>query len=264
MAVIGKNVTMAPNVNIGALVVIEDGASIGDYSTIMSHCHIGKNVKIGTHCRLFPNVTIYEDCVLGDNVNIHSGTVIGADGFGYLLMQGIQQKIPQVGNVIIHDYVEIGANTTIDRGTISSTIIGEGTKIDNLVQIGHNCIIGKHSIICALVGLAGSTSIGDYVYLAGQVGAAGHLKVGDRTMVGAQAGISQDLAADGKYFGTPAREAQKMKRIMAVENNLPEMFKYFNQLKRNAQNASSQEQAKHPDAKAVEVTVIVKNELEKA
>ena len=129
--------------------------------------------------------------------------------------------------------MEIGANTTIDRGMLGSTIIGEGTKIDNLVQIGHNCIIGKHCILCAQVGLAGSTALGDYVYLAGQVGAAGHLKVGDRSLVGAQSGISQDLAADGKYFGTPTREAQKMKRILAVENNLPEIYRFFNQLKRD-------------------------------
>ncbi|MDZ4122092.1 MAG: UDP-3-O-(3-hydroxymyristoyl)glucosamine N-acyltransferase [Candidatus Cloacimonadaceae bacterium] len=161
---------------------------------------------------------------------MHSGVVIGSDGFGYILMQGRQQKIPQIGNVVIHNDVEIGAGTTIDRATFGSTVIGEGTKIDNMVQIGHNCTIGKHSIICAQVGLAGSTNVGDYVYLAGQVGVAGHLTIHDRAMVGAQSGVANDIEAGAKYFGYPARNADLTKRIMAVERYLPDMYRAYKNL----------------------------------
>lgn len=231
-AVIGKGVNLPEHIRIGAYAVIGDEVTLGDYTQIDSFCSIGCKSKIGSHSHLFPNVTIYEDTVIGDKVCIHSGCVIGADGFGYLLLNDIQQKIPQIGQVIIHDNVEIGANTTIDRGTISPTLIGEGTKIDNMVQIGHNCVIGKHCILCAQVGLAGSSVLGDYVYLAGQVGLAGHLTLGDRVMVGAQSGVASDLEAGKKYFGYPARDAMLMKKIMAVESNLPDMYKFIQKLKK--------------------------------
>jgi UDP-3-O-[3-hydroxymyristoyl] glucosamine N-acyltransferase len=163
--------------------------------------------------------------VIGRKCIIHSGVVIGADGFGFLLMDGIQVKIPQVGNVVIHDDVEIGANSCIDRATLGSTVIGKGTKIDNLVQIGHNCVVGEHSILCAQVGLAGSTIVGDYVYLAGQVGAAGHITIGSRAMVGAQSGIAASIPAGAKYFGTPAIDANTMKRSIVAQKHLPEMYR---------------------------------------
>ncbi|MDZ4182827.1 MAG: UDP-3-O-(3-hydroxymyristoyl)glucosamine N-acyltransferase [Candidatus Cloacimonadaceae bacterium] len=225
--------------------VIDPSALIGNGVSIADHCVIGKNCVIGDACRigancviadgsvlgekslLYPNVTIYEDCVLGKEVIIHSGAVIGADGFGFLFMQGMQHKIPQIGNVVIGDRVEIGANSCIDRATFGSTTIGEGTKLDNLVQIGHNCVIGKHCMICAQVGLAGSTHVGDNVYLAGQVGAAGHLKIGDRAMVGAQSGITHEIPADGKYFGSPALEANTMKRVLASQKNLPDIYRFY-------------------------------------
>lgn len=229
-AVIGQNVILPDKVFIGPYAVIGDNVKIGDYTRIDSFCSIGRNTVIGQHCTLFSNVTLYEDTVIGNNVRLHSGVVIGADGFGYILMNGIQRKIPQIGSVIIHDYVEIGAGTTIDSGTIGPTVIGEDTKIDNLVQIGHNCVIGKHCIICAQAGLAGSSKLGDYVYLAGQVGLAGHLTIGDGAMVGAQSGVSNDLEAGKKYFGYPAREAMLMKRIMAVQGNLPEMYRNIQRL----------------------------------
>lgn len=231
-AIIGANVKLPEKVSIGPYVLIGDDVSIGEYSRIDSFCTIEKDSKIGKNCHLYPNVTIYEDTQVGDDVYIHSGSVIGADGFGYILQEGIQSKIPQIGRVIIHNNVEIGANTTIDRGTIGPTIIGEGTKIDNLVQIGHNCIVGKHSILCAQVGLAGSTIIGDYVYLAGQVGVAGHLEIGNQAMVGAQSGVAGSLKAGEKYFGTPAREAMHMKKIIASENSLPDIYKLFNKIKK--------------------------------
>lgn len=231
-AVIGENVTLPEHIAIGPYVVISDGVVIGDYTRIDAFCSIGSDTTIGRHCRFYPNVTIYADTVINNNVVIHSGSVIGADGFGYLLFEGMQHKIPQIGQVIIHDNVEIGAGTTIDKGTIGTTVIGEGTKIDNLVQIGHNCQIGRHSILCAQVGLAGSTKIGDYVFLAGQVGMAGHISIGDGVMVGAQSGVVSDIEAGKKYFGSPAREAMLAKKIMAVENSLPEMYKFYQKLKK--------------------------------
>ena len=231
-AVINPKVKLPENVIIGAYTYIDEDVKLGEYTKIDAFCSIGAKTQIGEHCHIYPHVTMYPDTIVGDNVYIHSGSVIGADGFGYLLMNGLQQKIPQIGQVIINNNVEIGANTTIDRGTISPTIIGEGTKIDNLVQIGHNCVIGKHCILCAQVGLAGSTILGDYVYLAGQVGLAGHLTIGDGAMVGAQSGVASDLEKGGKYFGYPAREAMQMKKIMAAENSLPEMYRFYKKKKK--------------------------------
>lgn len=227
-ATIGKEVDLGENCVVGKNCVIGDGCRIG------ANCVIREGSVIGNGSLFYPNVTIYEDCVIGKEVIIHSGAVIGADGFGFLFMQGMQHKIPQIGNVVIGDRVEIGANSCIDRATFGSTTIGEGTKLDNLVQIGHNCVVGKHCMICAQVGLAGSTHVGDNVYLAGQVGAAGHLKIGDRAMIGAQSGITHEIPADGRYFGSPALEANSMKRILASQKNLPDIYRFF--LKHNKSN----------------------------
>jgi UDP-3-O-[3-hydroxymyristoyl] glucosamine N-acyltransferase len=213
------------NVHLGRNTVIGENSKIGDNTIVESNCVIAENVSIGKNCRLFPNVTVYADTEIKNNVILHSGCVIGADGFGYLFHEGLQQKIPHVGNVIIENDVEIGANSTVDRSTLSTTIIGKGTKIDNLVQVGHNCIVGENSILCAQVGLAGSTEIGNNVFVAGQVGVAGHLKIGDNTMVGAQSGVSHTIAPNSKVFGTPARDAKLQKRILASQTKLPEMAK---------------------------------------
>ncbi|PKN80803.1 MAG: UDP-3-O-(3-hydroxymyristoyl)glucosamine N-acyltransferase [Candidatus Cloacimonetes bacterium HGW-Cloacimonetes-1] len=224
---VGEGTALESPVSIGSNVFIGANCKIGKYSVIEANTVIGDNVRIGQNCHVYPNCTIYADTVIGERVMIHSGAVIGADGFGYLLLDGIQQKIPQIGNVIIHNDVEIGANTTIDRATIGSTVVGMGTKIDNLVQIGHNCVIGKHSILCSQVGLAGSTNVGDYVYLAGQVGVAGHLSIGDAAMIGAQSGVASDIAPKTKMFGTPAREATHTMRIIAAEKHLPDMYRAY-------------------------------------
>lgn len=226
-AIIEAGAQVPASAKVGAHVSIGAGSVIGENCQIGSGTIIGKNCQIGSGCLIHPNVSIYEDTVIGCEVIIHSSAVIGADGFGFALLDGVQRKIPQIGNVVIHDHVEIGANTCIDRATLGSTVIGEGTKLDNLVQIGHNCVIGKHCIICAQVGLAGSTELGDYVYLAGQVGAAGHMKIGDRAMVGAQSGITNDIPADAKFFGTPALDANQMKRIMASKKHLPEIYRFY-------------------------------------
>lgn len=234
-AAVDPSATIGTGTYIGAHSSIGRNARIGTNCFIGEHCHLGENVIVGDNSKLYPHVVIYEDCVLGNDTIIHSGVVIGADGFGFILLEGKQQKIPQIGNVVIGNYVEIGANTTIDRATLGSTVIGEGTKVDNLVQIGHNCQIGKHCILCAQVGLAGSTVLGDYVYLAGQVGVAGHLTIGDRAMVGAQSGIAHDIPPDGRYMGYPADDANLTKRIFASQKHLPEIYRfYLKQLKNDS------------------------------
>lgn len=232
-AVIADDIRYEGEVSIGAGVVIGSACVLGKGVIIGEGCSIDANVVIGSGTMLYPGVRIYEDCVIGKNCILHSGVVIGADGFGFMLMNGIQQKIPQVGNVIIGDDVEIGANSCIDRATLGSTKIGNGTKIDNLVQIGHNCIIGSHSILCAQVGLAGSTIVGDYVYLAGQLGAAGHLSIGSRAMIGAQSGVVSDVPEGARYFGSPAIEAGAQKRIIVSQKNLPDMYRAFLKARKN-------------------------------
>jgi len=217
-------------------VVIEDFVKIGRNTIIEANSVIQQNVQIGSNCHIYPNVTIYEDYIIKNKVILHAGCVIGADGFGYIFYEGKHNKIPQVGNVIIEDEVEIGANSAIDRATIGSTIVGKGTKIDNLVQVGHNCTIGENSILCAQVGLAGSTEIGNIVYLAGQVGVAGHLKIDDGAMVGAQSGVAKYIPKKAKYFGTPAIDAGLQKRMFISLKKLPEIIKKMKRDNRNPRN----------------------------
>ena len=232
-ATICDSAKIAKNVTIEANVVIEDNVIIGEGSTIKSNSVIMKNTVIGKNVKIFPNTTIYNECIIGNNVIIHAGATIGADGFGYLTLEGKQVKIPQIGNVIIEDDVEIGANTTIDRAAIGSTIISSGTKIDNLVQIGHNCVIGNDSVICAQVGLAGSTIVGNQVFLAGQVGVAGHLKIGDRTLIGAQSGVTNTIPPDSKMWGTPAINATTSKKMFIVQKQLLDLIKPLKKIIKN-------------------------------
>ena len=221
--------TIEENVQIDPFAVIEENVFIGKNTSIGSHTVIMKNVKIGENCKIYPNVVIYEGCTVGNDVIIHSGAVIGADGFGYIEINGKHLKVPQVGNVVIENDVEIGANTTIDRSTIGTTRIKSNTKIDNLVQIGHNCNVDESSILCAQVGLAGNTNIGKNVYLAGQVGVAGHLTIEDNTLVGAQSGVPSTLTT-GKYFGYPALPAFEQKKIMASMRDIPAVVRYVKKL----------------------------------
>ncbi len=226
-AVVGPGAEIGADAHIGAFCLLGPNCRIGAGAIIEAHCAIGPQTTVGKNTWLYPRVTLYPGCVVGEACIIHSGAVLGADGFGFALEDGIQQKIPQVGNVVIGDRVEIGANSTVDRGTLGSTSVGDGTKIDNLVQIGHNCRIGRHCILCAQVGLAGSTILGDYVYMAGKAGSAGHLSIGDRAMVGAQGGVTHDLPADGLYWGTPAIKASVYKRILAIQRKLPELYGHY-------------------------------------
>jgi UDP-3-O-[3-hydroxymyristoyl] glucosamine N-acyltransferase len=212
-------------VYVGAGATIEAGAVIGDRCEVQGNTFVGKGVVLGEACVLFPNVTLYPGVRVGRRVRIHSGTVVGSDGFGYDRdADGVQHKIPQVGTVEIGDDVEIGANCAIDRATMGSTRIGEGSKIDNLVQIGHNCQIGKHCCIIGLVGLSGSVTLGDYCVLAGQAGIADHVRLADRVVVGAQAGVHRDLSP-GNWLGSPAIPAEEAYRVYTTLSRLPEMRK---------------------------------------
>ncbi len=232
-AVIHKSAKVSKSARIDDNVVIGANVVVGKNTHIEANCVVREESVIGDYCHLYPNVTIYHETRIGNNVILHSGVVLGADGFGFIYHEGIQNKVPQVGNVVIKDDVEIGANSCIDRGALGSTVIGKGTKVDNLVQVGHNCKLGEHTILCAQVGLAGSTEVGNVVYLAGQVGAAGHIKIDDFAMVGAQSGVSRSIEKGAKVLGTPAMDAGLRKRIMASERMIPNVVKDYKKRMKN-------------------------------
>ncbi len=224
-AVIGEGARIDISATVGPLCVIEAGAVIGPRSHLQSRVHVGRAAVIGADCWLMPGVTVSSECELRDRVRLQPGVVIGSDGFGYEFVNGRHEKVPQVGVVIIENDVEIGANSTVDRARFSRTVIGEGTKIDNLVQIGHNVIIGKHCILCSQVGISGSTTIEDYVVLAGQVGLGGHITIGRGSKVGGQSGIASSLPAGSYVTGTPPMPFQKDRRVNVLRERLPELFK---------------------------------------
>jgi UDP-3-O-[3-hydroxymyristoyl] glucosamine N-acyltransferase len=229
-AKLGDRITIDEGVSIGAGVVIEDGAYIGRNSIIGSGCKIGENSKIGANCRLDSNVVIYHNCHLGNHVIIHANATIGSTGFGYSFIDGAHRLIPHNGGVVIEDFVEIGANTCIDRAKFGNTIVGAGTKIDNLVQVAHNVIIGKCCLIAAQAGISGSCTLGDGVILAGQVGLADNIKIGDGTMVGAQAGVMNNVPAGQKMAWTPALERKEAMRTIGLIMRLPKMAEQLKQL----------------------------------
>ncbi|MEZ6140506.1 MAG: UDP-3-O-(3-hydroxymyristoyl)glucosamine N-acyltransferase [Zavarzinella sp.] len=225
-AIVGDHSSVAQFSSIGEGTVIGPGAEISANVTIGNHCQIGSEVFLA------PGVVLYDGCIIGDRVRIHANSVIGGDGFGYRMISGKHCKIPHVGHVEIGNDVEIGAGVTIDRATFGATRIGEGTKIDNLVMIAHNCQIGRHNLIVSQVGLAGSCSTGDYVVLAGQVGAADHTTVGDYTVVGAKSGISGKIPSNQKLLGAPATPINDQKRIMVSLSKLPDMRRDLDEIKR--------------------------------
>lgn len=231
-AAVGAGVVLGEKVSIGACAVIEDGAEIGDRSQVGPGCCIGAGVRIGADCVLYPRVTVYPGCDLGDRVLVHAGAVIGADGFGFARSGGGAVKIPQVGGVCIEADVEIGANACIDRGTLRPTRIGAGTKIDNLVQIGHNCQIGRNCAISGLSGLAGSTVLEDGVIVGGNVGFAGHQVIGSGSMVAAKAGVHGDLPARSVVGGTPHVEIGVFRRVTAALPKLPDLLRRVRRLER--------------------------------
>lgn len=222
-AKIGNNVSVFP------FSYISDGVSIGDDCIIYPNVFIGENTAIGNHCTIYPHVTLREGVTIGSRVIIHSGSVIGSDGFGYVFDQGRHYKIPQVGGVIVGDDVEIGSNVSVDRATTGHTVIGKGTKIDNLCQIAHNVKVGTNSILVAQVGIGGSSEIGDYVTLAGQVGVSDHTKIDSETMVGAQSGIMGHVTK-GAYSGSPAIPHRDWLKSQAIYAKLPELHKKIKEL----------------------------------
>ena len=234
-AVIGKNVSLGKDVTIGAYSVIGDNVTIGDNVIIYAGCYIGHHTKIGAQTLIYPHVSIRERISIGGRVIIHSGTVIGSDGFGFATIKGAHHKIPQVGTVEIHDDVEIGANVTIDRARFDKTVIGRGTKIDNLVQIAHNVIIGENSLIVAQVGIAGSTIVGNNVTLGGQVGLVGHIVIGDNAIVTGQSGVAKSVPADTMVSGYPARPFMTTQRVNASLQNLPKLFNQVKELKKKVE-----------------------------
>lgn len=224
---------LGPGVSVGAFTVIESNVGVGEGTAIGPQCYIGENVRIGRHCKIYPQVVIREDCLVGDRAILHSGTVIGADGFGFSTDRrtGRHRKIPQLGNVVLKDDVEIGANVTIDRATTGSTEIGAGTKIDNLVQVGHNVKTGRDCLLVSQAGVAGSCLLGDRVILAGQAGVAGHLRLGEGAIVMAQAGVMSDVENGKVIFGSPARPHRESFKLQALYGRLPELFNAVKQIK---------------------------------
>ena len=222
-AVVAPEAGLGEAVSIGPHCVVEAGARLGNRVALMSGCYVGHGAVIGDDTCLYPRVVVREDCLIGERCILHSGVVIGADGFGFAFDAGRYHKVPQVGNVVVGDDVEIGANTTIDRATTHSTRVGDGTKIDNLVQIGHNVVIGRHCIIVAQVGISGSTELEDYVTLGGQAGVAGHIKIGKGATVGAQSGVSKSVPAESVVTGYPAVQHTLWRRLQAMIHKLPEL-----------------------------------------
>jgi UDP-3-O-[3-hydroxymyristoyl] glucosamine N-acyltransferase len=231
-AIIGKDVTLGRDVSVYPFVYIGSRARIGDRVSIFPNAYIGEDVSIGDESIIYPNVTIRENVRIGKRVIVHPGAVIGADGFGYVHDSGRHHKIPQVGTVVIEDDVEIGANTTIDRATTGATVIGAGTKIDNLVQVGHNVRIGRNCIIVAQVGIGGSSEIGDNTVLGGQVGIRDHVRVGRGVMGAARAGITHDIPDGQIVSGFPAISHREWLRAQAIYSKLPEYIRRLQRLER--------------------------------
>jgi UDP-3-O-[3-hydroxymyristoyl] glucosamine N-acyltransferase len=229
-AVIAETARIDASAHIGPYCTVGEKCVIGANTVIHARASIGPETTVGRDCIIYPSVNIYHRCEINNRVIIHAGTVIGSDGFGYVLDQGVHRKIPQVGNVIIHDDVEIGASVTIDRGTLGPTVIGKGSKLDNLIQIAHNVQIGEYCIIISQVGIAGSTRIGNYTQIGGQVGIAGHLKIGDRVQITAQSGVMHDIPDGEKWFGTPAQPDRKTKRVLLAIQQLPRLIKRVSEL----------------------------------
>jgi UDP-3-O-[3-hydroxymyristoyl] glucosamine N-acyltransferase len=240
-AKVAANAKVAKGVAVGAGVVIDDRVEIGENSVIGSGCKIGENSKVGRNCRFDGNVVVYHNCTIGNNVVIQANSTIGSTGFGYSFINGAHRLIPHNGGVLIEDFVEIGANCCIDRAKFGNTIIGAGTKIDNLVQIAHNVVIGKGCLIVSLVGISGSCKLGDGVVLAGQVGLADNIEIGDGTIVGAQSGVARNIASGQQVIGSPANDAREMFRIFGLMRRLP---KQAEQLRRLSKRIERLEAAK--------------------
>lgn len=224
-AVVDASAVLAEGVTVGALAVVERGARIGAGTVVGAHAYVGPECEIGEACTIHPHATLNAGVVLGARCVIHSGARIGREGFGFVWLDGGHRRVPQVGGCILGDDVEIGANSTVDRGSIGDTVIGAGTKIDNLVHLGHNVKVGRHVLVIAQVGVSGSTTIGDGAVLAGQAGVGGHLTIGARARIGGQAGVTADVPEGETYSGYPARPHRESLRAQGAVSRLPELIK---------------------------------------
>jgi UDP-3-O-[3-hydroxymyristoyl] glucosamine N-acyltransferase len=235
-AVVDPAAQVAPDASVSPYVVIERGAQVGAGTRIGAGAFVGENVIIGEQCVLYPRVTIYAGAQIGNRVILHAGVVVGSDGFGYVFHEGRHQKFPQIGQVIIEDDVEIGSNTAVDRGSLGVTVIGQGTKIDNLVQVAHNVTIGRHCVIASQTGISGSVQIGDYVVMGGQVGIGDHVRIEDRAVLGGGAGIlpGKIVRTGETVWGRPARPLHEFKRMYAHLSHLPKLAQKVKELVRQA------------------------------
>ena len=238
-ACIAPGARVAASATIGPLCVVEAGAVVGERSHLQAQVFVGRSASIGDDCWLMPGVIIAAESVLRNRVRLQPGVVVGSDGFGYEFSNGRHEKVPQVGTIVIEDDVEIGSNSTLDRARFSRTVVGEGTKIDNLVQVAHNVVIGRHCILCAQVGISGSTTLGDYVILGGQVGVSGHINIGRGAKAGGQAGISSDVPAGTNVTGTVAIPFMLDRRIQVLKQRLPDLFKRVDALEAQLKKSSA-------------------------
>ncbi len=236
---VASSAEIDPSAYIGPGCVLGARVKVGARSVLMGGNHIGRDSQIGENTVLHPNVVIYYRTQIGKRVIIHAGTVIGSDGYGYVFDQGRHRKVLQVGNVVIHDDVEIGANAAIDRAALGSTVIGQGTKIDNLVHVAHNVVMGNHCLVMGQVGFAGSTHLGDYCVVASQSGIAGHLKLGRQATVGAKSGVMRDIPDGGTVLGIPAMPDKQTKRQWIGMQQLPEMIRRLRELEKQVQALQS-------------------------
>ncbi|MFA6596591.1 MAG: UDP-3-O-(3-hydroxymyristoyl)glucosamine N-acyltransferase [Ignavibacteriaceae bacterium] len=239
-AFVHPTASVGENSALGKNVVISAGCKIGKNVKIFHNTVLLENVEVGDNSLLFQNVSIREECKLGKGVIIHPGTVVGSDGFGYTMENGAYVKIPQIGNVLLEDDVELGSNVSVDRAAIGSTIIKKGTKIDNLVQIAHNVVIGEHTAISAQCGVSGSTKVGDYCVFGGQVGFIGHIEIADKVLIGAQSGVSKSVTKSGTYFGAPLKEIKDAFRQEAHVRNLEDYAKRIKELEAKVAKLSEQ------------------------
>lgn len=221
-----------PTAHVGPLCVLGAGSRIAREAVLVAGVVVGRDCELGEATRVFPNVTLYDRTRVGARVRIHAGAVLGSDGYGYVFAAGAHHKVPQIGHVLIEDDVEIGANVTIDRGALGATVVGRGTKLDNLVHLAHNVTVGAHCLLIAQVGIAGSTTLGDYVTMAGQVGVSDHLKIGSRVTIGAQAGVMNHIPDGQVWVGSPARPALQTKRQVVATEKLPELIRRLAALER--------------------------------
>jgi UDP-3-O-[3-hydroxymyristoyl] glucosamine N-acyltransferase len=231
LASVHPSARLGPDASVFPFAAVGEGSVVGARCRLYSGAVVGRRCRLGDDVILYPNAVLYDGTVLGDRVIVHANAVLGADGFGYRLQNGRHVKVPQLGHVEVGDDVEVGACTTIDRGTFQATRVGEGTKIDNLVQVGHNCQVGRHNLFVSQMGIAGSSSTGEYVVIAGQVGIVDHVHIGDRSLIGAKAGVTKDVPPGQRMLGAPATPERDQKRILMSLEKLPEMRRDLRKIK---------------------------------